>query len=785
MHLRSGRLSRVWLFLLLFVATSAAPLRAQVARLGWTWSWGGFQHGRRWGPLELRVSAARRPLQGEIEARCARAVFRRRIQVPAGGDHLFDMAVPDKPSAVFFRPDDDEEIKGQPEGIASRPIHDNAVLTLVVTEASRHYGCTWLTADAQSKSGFVREAHRVFVTPIRLPTSSLALDGVDMIVLGPGEWTRVGRRRQDALVAWVLSGGHLVVPMGGRPDRFRGTVVEELLPVRLEGSVRLSSAMSLARTFGPEEDMEPLGDLRPFQVTRGRPRRGARVLASEGDVPLLCRWRYGDGEVSFLATGLFDSPLADRGGRVRRQIWEEEMRRARLHRMGRLRPQLDSLTYDDRELDERWNRLRRALAVEDLQAPSSLILLAFILTYLVVIGPLQYFVLARMKRLEAAWLVTPVAVLLFSLVAFAIGSFRGGSDSVLSALTVWHRQEDCRYGRRLRFFKVFSDWNRDYAFRAVGRDASVTPFPSMNAYTWQNLPWVGRPRWSEDGLSLEAHPIHLWAEAAFVASDLVEDGPRIQSDLRREGERITGWIANRGEQVLSHVQLVVGKKAATLTKRLDVGQRLDVDVTVAFHAVPRFQVFRDLVQRGNFWADHLDEELDERVALVAVTSTDDLPSIRPETDRVRQVGLLVQTVGFTEDRDGRRVLDQIPILFKGGQTAASLQVPENGTVGGRIAVGSALRRQGGTLLEIQFFAGRSNLEWELRSFVHQTGKWESTRLQRMQGESMRKILSITRPEGMLDEEGLLLFEVKNLNNYCRLDLDNLHVRIFVSRKEGP
>ncbi|NOG49686.1 MAG: hypothetical protein HND48_09765 [Chloroflexi bacterium] len=72
-------------------------------------------------------------------------------------------------------------------------------------------------------------------------------------------------------------------------------------------------------------------------------------------------------------------------------------------------------------------------------------MLAFLLAYVVLIGPVNYFILSRIGRREFAWLTVPGLIAVFTIAAWVTGFNLRGTDVTLSRLSViesWPGAED-------------------------------------------------------------------------------------------------------------------------------------------------------------------------------------------------------------------------------------------------------------------------------------------------------------------------------------------------------
>jgi len=159
-----------------------------------------------------------------------------------------------------------------------------------------------------SGKGFVADQRDVDVTRLRFnntlsfsdaPSRWQGYEAVDVIVLGglPPEGLTV--MQEQALADWVRAGGLLIVSPGGQPDHnYEGTLIEQLLPVRILGTRLVEALPPLEEIYGP--------------ITRQKDRIGlSEVVVREGTVdlqmgqlPLVVSRREGLGRVVFVAFDL-------------------------------------------------------------------------------------------------------------------------------------------------------------------------------------------------------------------------------------------------------------------------------------------------------------------------------------------------------------------------------------------------------------------------------------------------------------------------------------------------
>jgi hypothetical protein len=102
------------------------------------------------------------------------------------------------------------------------------------------------------------------------------------------------------------------------------------------------------------------------------------------------------------------------------------------------------------------------LQIPGLGLPPTGTLLLFMLFYVLVIGPVNYFVLRRLRRLEWAWLSVPLIVATFAGGLYLIGFGLRGSQSQISQVTVIQASEGQPQGLATGFVALFSPRRASY-----------------------------------------------------------------------------------------------------------------------------------------------------------------------------------------------------------------------------------------------------------------------------------------------------------------------------------
>ena len=279
-----------------------------------------------------------------------------------------------------------------------------------------------------------------------MPDRWFGYDAVDVLDAETGDKSFVASLLQDAdrrkaLAEWVRRGGKLIVSVG-RNTRLAAELLAKmplgeadlpLIPCGVKGKpVPCSAATNLARWLAPDGHAACPGESRVHSSPTGRGRHRSRQRIVQG--------RRRDGGLPVRGAGVLrpgprghrvrpgtarHSPLRLRRTAARRSQTKVRSRvraRARRGGSGRLR-----IGMQDAEL---LAEMQRSLEnFEDVPVVSFGWVALFILLYIVIVGPLDYFMLKKVfKRLELTWITFPVVVLSVSVLAYLDGLLLKGDD---------------------------------------------------------------------------------------------------------------------------------------------------------------------------------------------------------------------------------------------------------------------------------------------------------------------------------------------------------------------
>jgi hypothetical protein len=130
-------------------------------------------------------------------------------------------------------------------------------------------------------------------------------------------------------------------------------------------------------------------------------------------------------------------------------------------------------------------------SIPGLRLPSVWQLLLFLFAYTLVIGPINFLVLRRLRRRELAWVTIPVLVLLFSAITFFTGFRTRGGATVLNEMSVAYGSVAAERVRTQSVVGLYSPRRGRYDL-SLAYDTTAVPFGQGFARCRRGKPAIAR-----------------------------------------------------------------------------------------------------------------------------------------------------------------------------------------------------------------------------------------------------------------------------------------------------
>ena len=431
----------------------------------------------------------------------------------------------------------------------------------------------WNLLATLEMPGQLREVVVVPISPDRLPRHPEVLDAFDLIVLGDVQVQSLSPGVLEAVEGWVAGGGTLVLPGGPNSGVNLKGLPDQLMPVIPGDATELANSSALEKL-----GQEPLPAAVPLRVTVSQPVSG-QVLVQEGEVPLAVLDRYGQGSVLFLAFDPAAQPLVGWAGMS--QVWMELLYQS-------LPPSV--LLSDQAFRRDPWRSLpgwanQSQTAISNLPAlefPSINVLLGLIGGYIVLVGPVNYVALRRLRRPGLTWVIIPTLALLFSGIAYFLAVEAKGSAVQGSAVSIIQGAHDTDWARVRRMVGVVAPRQADYLVEVPG-STLVASWDGRRALSGTSYGSSGDPaieiRNGEEKSELELENMGMWTMRSLWTGGVQRVGEMLSHDLYIEGDRLQGAVMNRSSISWKQVWLIARGSVEDLGA-LGPGDTAHVDISL-------------------------------------------------------------------------------------------------------------------------------------------------------------------------------------------------------------
>jgi hypothetical protein len=202
-------------------------------------------------------------------------------------------------------------------------------------------------------------------------------------------------------------------------------------------------------------------------------------------------------------------------------------------------------------------QMRDSLAlIPDQVLPSPLTVALYLVIYILVMGPANYFVLRRLKRREWAWFSIPLIILLFSGYGYFSGFRLRGGRPLLRQITVVQAEIGAPSSNIDSFVGVYSPYRADYNLQF---DSPVL----VESFS----PGLGGELTITAGESTLVENLRgdIGGMPAIVAHSHTAL-PQVMANLRynRASHRLSGSISNKTGQPITHALLVINNQVLEL-----------------------------------------------------------------------------------------------------------------------------------------------------------------------------------------------------------------------------
>lgn len=450
------------------------------------------------------------------------------------------------------------------------------------------------------------------------PEDEQGLAMANVIVVDEVAIADLAQKQQEALLKWVQDGGTLLLGASDQIDATAG-VFKDYLPMSLSQEMTSISAETLTKLSGGGIFTQPIS------IHTATNHKESLPVLTENNVVLASKKKIGSGEIIQTAFSLGDQPLASMDGYAAllakiidiQSISQQGM-------MSQGQSPLDQISYELRNINELFPSFEVSVSY----------MLIVIILYIIIIGPVLYFVLKKIDKREHAWWIIPVFSIVLSIGLFIVGAKDRVVQPQVQQSAFYKVNEDSS----LNGYYVESILTNRSGDFIVNTDKNTTAVAMRNynnfTGTVGDLHESSYIKENANGSTLTLRDLNYWSVQSFGGKTSAQNIGKMDVDITLKNEKLSGTIKNNFPFELKDVTLISGVKEVKLGD-IKANGTLQVDKEMKTTVLQKPSVFNSYNYSYPSQKDEVDPMRVERMKTLALplVENDRQPILTAWTDQ--------------------------------------------------------------------------------------------------------------------------------------------------------
>jgi hypothetical protein len=379
--------------------------------------------------------------------------------------------------------------------------------------------------------------------------SALALRAFDLLAIDDFATDSLTASQKSAIADFVQTGGSLLIGTGASWRRTLAGLPNELVPIHLTGLTTLPSSQAF-------------GGLDGVQAATGSLTAGSAWLA-QGDQPLLVDSTVGAGSVTMATFDWKQEPISSWAGTkpllrqvLVRTMFGPQSQQGNGGGVGAFAgPFGGPFGGQGGSIYQRSASLSPVLGnLPALDLPSLVLTGVLVLAYVLLVGPINYFVLGALHRRSLSWITLPLIAVLVAGAGYGGGIWTKGQSVQTNQVSIIHVEPGSAVGYQETYTGVLTPTRGDYEVSLSGRTLLVSPISSYNGFG-------GNGR-ADIRVMVDEGKVVLPGMTAFTLRGFATEGmiaaPRLVGHLTVLNGQMTGSIQNQSATYLTDAVIIAG-----------------------------------------------------------------------------------------------------------------------------------------------------------------------------------------------------------------------------------
>ncbi|MBU5254533.1 hypothetical protein KQI46_21890 [Lysinibacillus capsici] len=460
-----------------------------------------------------------------------------------------------------------------------------------------------------------------------LPEDSQGLAMANVIVVDEVAIADLTQKQQEALLKWVQDGGTLLL---GAADQINATagIFKEYLPLSLSQEMTAISAEALTKLSGGGIFTQPIS------VYAATSSEGSLPVLTENNAVLAAKKKVGSGEVIQTTFSLGDQPLASMdgyGALLAKVINIQSISQQGMMRQGQ--SPLDQISYELRNINELFPSFEVSVSY----------MLIVIILYILIIGPILYFVLKKADKREHAWWIIPSISVVLSIVLFIVGA----KDRIVQPQvqqSAFYKVNEDNSVNGYYVESILTNRSGDFVVNA-DQNTTAVALRNYNNFTGTMGPLHESSYVKENasGSTLTLRDLSYWSVQSFGGKTSAQNIGKMDIDITLKNEQLSGTVKNNFPFALKDVTLISGVKEVKLGD-IEANGTLQVNKELKTTVLQKPSIFNNYNYSYPSKKDEVDPMRIERMKTLALplVEKDNQPILTAWTDQA-VVGVELET----------------------------------------------------------------------------------------------------------------------------------------------
>ena len=377
--------------------------------------------------------------------------------------------------------------------------------------------------------------------------TAIGLRPFDVLAIDDFATESLSAAQRGAIADYVHGGGFLLVGTGASWQRTVAGLPADLLPMKIGGLTTLAAAHSL-------------GGLGGVQVATGSLTAGSVWLA-EGELPLLVERTVGTGSVTLAAFDWKQEPVSGWVGTkgllrqvLVRAIYGGQSPQGFAQNFGG--PMGGPFGAQGGSILQRSSALSRVLGnLPALDLPSLVLTGSLVLVYVLLVGPVNFFVLRALRRRALAWVTLPLIVLVVAGTVYGAGLLAKGQSVQTNQVSIVHVESGLDRAYEESYTGVLTPTRGDFQVAIENHALYISPLANYMGYSGQ--PGRGDIRVNGDDGTVTLPGMIAFTLRGFAAEGVVA-APHLSGHLQEANGQLNGSIENHSSTTFTDVVVIAG-----------------------------------------------------------------------------------------------------------------------------------------------------------------------------------------------------------------------------------